>query len=187
MALVFACRRHHQFRLGGVVATRFFHVDMFACLTTKDGGRCVPKVGRCNGDGIEMGILQHAPQIGDAAAWGGLFFCHCGECVGGSVVVHVTNVGDLDIGNLEKIIHVRHAAAKPHHSDAERVVGLVGGTERVALGQAGGSCGDGGLCDKPATIEWRWHNGFNGFGFKTWPSVPRCPRLAKRIGVRFRG
>ena len=122
----------------------------------------MPKVGRGDGDGIEMGILQHASQVGDAAARGGLFFCHRGERVGRAVVVHVTNVGDLDIGDFEEIVYVRHAPTESHHADTERVVGLVGGPDRVALGQAGSRETGGGLRDKPATIERRWHNVFVG-------------------------
>ena len=129
MALVLARSRHHQFRLGGVVAARFFHVDMFASLTAEDGCRCVPKVGRGDGDGIEMGILQHASQVGDAAARGCLFFCHLGERVSRAVVVHVTNVGDLDIGDFEKIVYVRHSSSESHHANAESVVRLVGGPD----------------------------------------------------------
>ena len=82
-----------------------------------------------DGDGIEMGILQHASQVGDAAARGGLFFCHLGDRVGRAVVVHVTNVGDLDIGDFEKIVYVRHASSESHHADAECVVRLVGGPD----------------------------------------------------------
>ena len=69
------------------------------------------------------------PQHGAAC-----FFCHRGERVGRAVVVHVTNVGDLDIGDFEEIVYVRHAPTESNHAYAERVVGLVGGPDRVALG-----------------------------------------------------
>ena len=133
VALVLACCRYHEFGLGGVMAARFFNVDMLAGLAAKDGGRGMPKIGCSNCDGVKVGILQHQPQIGDTSTRSGLFFCHCGERVGRAVVVHVTYIGNLDIGNLEEIVDVRHAATETHHANAKGVVGLVCGMNRVTL------------------------------------------------------
>ena len=90
-----------------------------------------------------MRIFEHPPQVGNAVARRSLFFCDSGEGTGSAVVVDIANVGDFHVGDFEKIIHVCHAAAQSHHPDPQRVDGLVGGMNRVALGQASGgdSCG----------------------------------------------
>ena len=97
VALVFAGSGDHERALGGVVAPGFLHVNMLTGLAAEDGGRGVPEVWRGDGDGVEVRIIKHAPQVGDAAARGGLALGDDRQAVGSAVIVDVANVSHLDV------------------------------------------------------------------------------------------
>ncbi len=151
--IVLASGGDHQPRLGGVVAAGFLDVNMLAGLAAENGRRRVPEIRRGDGDGVEMRIVEHAPQIGDAAARCRLALGDDRQAVGGAVVIDVANVDHLDVGEFQVILDVCHAAAKAHHADSQLVSGLVGGVERVALGQGGGGDSSGGVLEETATVE----------------------------------
>ena len=50
------------------MAARFLDVNVLASLAAEDGGRRVPKIRRGDGDGVEVRIVEHVAQVGDAAA-----------------------------------------------------------------------------------------------------------------------
>ena len=54
----------HQPPFADVVATRLFHVDMFAGVECQDGRGGVPMVGRGDHHGIDVVVVQHAAQVG---------------------------------------------------------------------------------------------------------------------------
>ena len=143
----------HQPRLSGVVAAGFFDVNMLTGLAAKNGRRRVPEVRRGDGDGVEVRIVKHAPQIGDATARCRLALGDNRQAVGGAVVIDIANVDDLDVGEFQVIPDVCHASAKAHHADSQLVGGLVRGVERVALGQGGGGDSSSGVLEEAATVE----------------------------------
>ena len=125
----------------------------------------MPEIGRGDGNGIEVRIVKHASQVGDAAAWGRLALGDDRQPVGGTVVIDIANVGHLDVGEFQEIFNMGHAAAQAHHADAQLVGGAVGGAERVAPGQAGGGSPGGGVLQETAAIERAVFHGESLFGF----------------------
>ena len=97
VALVFAGSGDHERALGGVVAPGFLHVNMLAGLAAENGRRRVPEIRRGDGDGVEVRIVEHAPQIGDAPARRLLALGDDRQAVGSAVVIDVANVSHLDV------------------------------------------------------------------------------------------
>mgnify|MGYP001181511964 CR=1 FL=1 len=113
----------------------------------------MPEIGRGNRNGVEVRIVEHVAQVGDAAARRRLALGDDRESVGGAVVIDVTNVGHLDVGEFQEIFDMTHAAAKAHHADAQLVGGFVGGAGRMSLDQGGGGDSSGGVLQETATVE----------------------------------
>ena len=109
------------------MASGFLDVNMLAGLAAEYGRRRVPEIRRGDGDGVEVRIVEHASQIGDAPARRRLALGDDRQAVGGAVVIDVANVGHLDVGEFQVILDVCHAAAKAYHADSQLVGGLVGG------------------------------------------------------------
>ena len=176
-AIVLASGGDHQPRLGGVMAAGLLDVNMLAGLAAENGRRRVPEIRRGDGDGVEVRIVEHAPQIGDAPARRLLALGDDRQAVGGAVVIDVANVDHLNVGEFQVILDVCHAAAKAHHADSQLVGGLVGGVERVALGQGGGGDSSGGVLEETATVEegvFHFSHEMSGLNLATvlhtWPS-----------------
>src|SRR6185437_10021294 len=92
---VLALGLDEQSALGGVVAAGLFDVNVLACLKSEDGHRCVPVVGRGDGDGV---YIFGGEGLAEVFVGGGriaeLLLDGAGELVE-SVAVDVADVGDL--------------------------------------------------------------------------------------------
>ena len=60
---VFLLRLDEQCAFGGVVAAGLFNVDVLAGLEAEDRHGCVPVVGRGDGDGVDVFLLQDLAEV----------------------------------------------------------------------------------------------------------------------------
>lgn len=127
-----------------VVATRFFDVDILTGLAAPDGHEGVPVVGRHNGDGVEVFVLQRTTHILDAGRRvirlaGDVFTAGRKQAA-----IGIDEVGDLHI--LHTAEPRQKAAAptvNPRHGNAHAVVRTDDTARgfRAGNGEGGGEAG----------------------------------------------
>ena len=126
----------HLLAFPRVVAGRLLDVDVLACLTTEDGQRAVPVVGRGNDDGINRGFLQELSVILDELdllAALPLAVVFAPGIAGGRV--HVADVGNLAVVTFQETAgKAVSSAADSDHAKRHLLVGR-GPTHRLAVGQ----------------------------------------------------
>ncbi len=124
------------------MAARLLDVDVLAGLAGEDGERRVPVVWRGDGDRVHVLVVEDLAEVLDALRRLLGLVLLLGDGVEGALkapVVHVTQVGDLDLGQAEAGLDVVEAAAQPDHADHQPLAGGVGGAEQGRAGsQAGG-------------------------------------------------
>jgi hypothetical protein len=92
---VFLLRGDEQFTFAGVLAGRFFYIDMLARLEAVNSERGVPVVGRGDGDGVDVLRLKGFAEV--ALRLGGIAkrFFSIGGKASADFVVRVADVGDV--------------------------------------------------------------------------------------------
>ena len=166
--VVAADRVDHAPAFDDVVADRLFAVDVLASLARHDGHQRVPVIRRGDGHGIDVAVVEHAPEIGFGLRIAAPFALGEWQCRGEVSLVDIDDVGDADILDAgEVLVMVEPAAARgprgmalvvsPQPDDRD-VDGVVRTPLRVTLarecGRHSGGCG-GSFRDEHAAVDHR--------------------------------
>jgi len=120
---------------------------MFTGVAGEDGGGRVPKIRSCNGKDINVFVFEDATEVRDG--FGSLAVLAVGREFGSggeAILIHITDVGDLDAFELGEVADVCLATAESHDADAEFLAGL---GLRVCAGYERGSSDS---ADEMATV-----------------------------------
>jgi hypothetical protein len=120
LAAVFLGRLNQEFTLAGIMAERFFDVNVLAGRATQDRRRRMPVIARGDDEDIDVAVVEDAPEIGDHARR--LVIVQRSHESGGplrAALVDVANISDLDAGlPLKGLGQAGAAAAGAHDADA---------------------------------------------------------------------
>ncbi len=146
-AFVLAGGGDHQFALAQVVAAGFLDIDMLAGRAGQDGGGRVPVIGRGNGNGVHVGLIQDGAEVLHALGFPLPASWRRRRRLFHSAAVHVADVADLGVGQGEVTGDVGHAAGvAADDGDHDLLVGALGRAHRGGAAQSGEARSeDGGL------------------------------------------
>ena len=153
-ALVFARGGDHQFAFAQVVAAGLLDIDVFAGRAGEDGGGRVPVIGRGNGNGVHVGIIQDAAEVFHALGLSLLLLGDGSDAFLDSAAVHVADVANLGVGQGQITGDVGHpAAVAADDGDHDLLVRALGGAQRDGAAQSGQTRGEnrGLLQESPAS------------------------------------
>ena len=142
-----------------VVAAGLFYIDMFAGGTGEDRRRRMPMIRGGDRNRVNVPILKHLAQVGNAFGLARLFFEDSLDSLLGRAAVHVANVSNLRVRRSQVTGDVRHPAAiAADDGDGHFLAGAFGGAKPWGAGERDGTSGKNGtLFQELATIDWVGH------------------------------
>src|SRR5262249_16750828 len=115
---------HGDAAFPNVVAARLFNIDVFACLSGPDRHQGVPVIGRGDGDGIDVAVLQGAAYVLHFARLVAAAPLDFGRTTLKGAHVRIDKIGDLHALHAGELADVLAAAAvEPGNADAQHLVG----------------------------------------------------------------
>ena len=110
-AVVSSCGVDHPAPFDDVVADRFLDVDVFSGLAGPNHHQRVPVIGRGDGHGIHVTVVEHAPEIGFGLRVSAELLLHDRQGAREMPFVDVHHVRDANVGDAGETMVVILAAA----------------------------------------------------------------------------
>ena len=105
--VVLAGRSHHLPAFKHIVAGRLLYIHILTCLAGPNRCQCVPVVGCCNRNGINVRVIEDFPHIHGRSRRVSLEFSNPGNALGEEVLIDITNRLD------PHVLISRHAGPTP--------------------------------------------------------------------------